>query len=644
MPPVTRGRRLRARVGVCGIALVMTFALTTGGGVARAAAGPASGAGDNPCRRSSPPTSLNVPNPSPNELDKFLTEIGQNALKKGGEAALGWVMNVIFSGGSGTDGQIQQISAQLQAISNQVAQIQATLDKFIDFVAKRFNVTDYRNKVNELSQDRARLRTWDQTFEAGSQQPIGSKLTDTQRQTLAAIRDPTTGARVIINHINDVMCYTTSLSTSAIDLFDDLAWKNQSFLQTQTLRDAVYTSDYLTPAYDQIDTFKGLMADALNLLAEAFHTDFTWQQQHYDVDGKVVEQYSAIVDQAVREWSAIAAHSIGRIPEGTVVDVRSGLMWGRDQVDISEKSRYLPCWQRDPNVHCYPVAAWGFLDHYVWVRASTTEVPIISIVSVKTAVDRLRLAGFSDWRVPAFDEWKKLVGDTKDDLMAWTKAQGFGKVLAPADPISYSGAPPIETEPFFVDTALPYGIMVWANFDNKPSAFGTRYIGGCASGTCVEYAPLRSNIEVVRSLAPKSSGKSASKSPDDDSSPPRGRPSAPGFVTTSDASAAHTPFCTAARELVDTLNRIPSADDQPKEALRLYGELRNGVKELQTKAPDTIAAPMALVAQASEQQDRAIAAQVHGDIPSQADIPGLSDAQRSVEEYLASGCGVRSAS
>src|SRR5262249_8431390 len=149
------------------------------------------------------------------------------------------------------------------------------------------------------------------------------------------------------------------------------------------------------------------------------------------------------------------------------------------------------------------------------------------------------------------------------------------------------------------DTALPYGIMVWANFDNKPSTFGTRYLGGCASGTCVEYAPLRSNIEVVRSLAPKSPGKTASKSPDDHSSPPRGRPTPPGCVATSGASAAHTRFCTAARELVDTVNRIPSADDQPKEALRLYGELRNGVKELQTKAPDTIAAPMALVAQAS---------------------------------------------
>lgn len=406
---------------------------------AAAASGPAIPSEGGECRApatvASPTLAPHVPGDVlGSSYDKLLQELARFAINKGASSAVGWASTLIF-GPSDTDeikAQLAQVSQQLTVVNQNLDQLSKQLKAIEaaivdDAHRNTYNVLVGELKTAQLSKISGLDRRFN-TFVLG--RPPKSPLDGDAVATLNAIRQQ---MPAVIESIRLHM----SGSGGLLAYFDDLAWRHQPFYrQGLTVDRAVYTDSYLTPAYTQMDEYKGWLVRALYLLSEAYHITYEDASGAHPAKPQFVECEVQVVEQTLAAWRLQAASGVEPVPGNTVVDARTGLMWSRSSVTLPNQPKIgglpLYCWTNDK--------AWLPAQENLFLSGCTDKGPDffsgllpspplpLPTAPLPTLVYDLDYAGLSGWRIPNQADWQSLLPAKSQDPVGWLEAQGFSSI------------------------------------------------------------------------------------------------------------------------------------------------------------------------------------------------------------------------
>lgn len=127
--------------------------------------------------------------------------------------------------------------------------------------------------------------------------------------------------------------------------------------------------------------------------------------------------FSIIIIVLLMMTVLVSAAGVFRVNRnGTITDIRTRLMWQQDANDME-----LYNWQ-------------GAVEY----------------------CKKLRLAGYSNWRLPTIDELRKLINENQDDQHKWLNTQGF-KNIQPS--IYWSSTTYTENDSFALYVGMSYGVV-----------------------------------------------------------------------------------------------------------------------------------------------------------------------------------------
>lgn len=383
--------------------------------------------------------------------EQILTELAKYALKKGGDSALGWVTEAVF-GHQETDTeriqkQIAEVNRQLTDLNSKVDQLQKQLEEFKNAVFDKLEQTTYDDLAAQVQGQIATITSLERRFDAFViHRPVGSALDGDAIDTLNEIR---TQMPKVIDEIQLRM--VTPGSKGLISYFDSLTWRHQPFYkQGLSLEGQIYTSDYLDPAYTQLDQYQGYLIRALYLLAEAYHFSYQDGPKTHPAQPAFVECEAQVVQEDVASERLLAAHGILPIPKNTLVDARTGLMWSRSSVDLPGQAHppYY-CWTNDKT--------WLFPDGFCLWYDRPAQQPSPPTAPVPTLVASLTYAGLQGWRLPTEADFRSLLQSSRGNLRTWGLAQGINGFVEER----YPGYGPHTIEPILYER--PQGGTVHLN-------------------------------------------------------------------------------------------------------------------------------------------------------------------------------------
>lgn len=341
--------------------------------------------------------------------DTFFTDLAQGAGREIGSQIAGWALSSIFHIGGGDQAAIKAkidvVSGKIDALNAKIDQLSAQMDAAF---AAQFTQAE-RNAYDVAAQlynaDAAKIADYKMRFNSWMKDDIGTVVDGSQSAVLIDMRN---NLGYIIQHLNLAMMGTGG-GRGLIDIFGSVTFRNLPGFSTGLLKQhEIYTSDYTTPVYDQLDYFKGLAVDAYNMLAEVHHMSWTVGGVTYRSDPEYVVTYGKCLAQFFATWEKKAANTVGRLPNSVVVDNRTGLMWSRQGVvaprsPIDSMYPWISCWETDCG------GGKGY-----------TQQAIKPFVAAST------IGGYSDWRLPTKNDFLGMVGGQAGATPAkWLVTNGF---------------------------------------------------------------------------------------------------------------------------------------------------------------------------------------------------------------------------
>jgi hypothetical protein len=458
----------------------------------------------------SPASSLLGSEPGGEGLAILLAKkLAEGAFDFGEHESLGWVLSLVTGEkGSGASekeiqSQLDDVQSSLGELSADITELQHSITDLETLVKNETAIQTYEEEANHLSQNSiTTIITMQQAYDgivaARHNKPGNGPLTKTDGDHLAQMREQLPTA---INSIYQALD-NASQHGAMIKQWNDIVWAGLGYPTSQTLRGTIYTSTQLNRVYNQVDYYYAWIVRALQLYAEAMHTSFTTSSgATYDTDGTgtYVDNEASCVAQILVDFDTDASHGIGPIPDGTMVDLRTNLMW---------TTAPLTAVDGQPEYACAPGRPYCFADDYDPSGAviNTKAVPNHD-VSTGHASD---IGGYTDWRVPTTADWASLWNgtDTSKGLTTWAAAQGLD-MLRPTTttafgPHSISQGVPVMT-PLLVNTATPedptYGVLSSADPAHATSlTTEPRSADGLQAGQIVAVRPFTKRSPSVQAV------------------------------------------------------------------------------------------------------------------------------------------------
>lgn len=332
----------------------------------------------------------------------LLTSVAKSAGTKIGTALAGWALESIFgiSSGSGPDisGQLSQLSTQLTQLGTQIDNLHTQLTDALKKAEWQAERNTYDGLAAQVNQDAATLSDYQIRFDSWLKKAPGSQINAAQSDVLLQMRN---NLGRIINDLNNAMTGGAPGARGLIEVYGGVTRKNLPY-QSDLSSTRFYTSDYTTPVSNQLDYYEGLVVQAFNMLAEVNHLSWTIGGVTYDDDIPYVETYANCLPKILSNWNQLATSGVGRLPNDTVADAQTGLMWLRS--NLSEPGGGNPL----PEAFC-----WAGCFVYPQQSLSTLVTP--------TKV----IAGVTGWRVPSKAEYDALAAGHESAPLQFLLAQGF---------------------------------------------------------------------------------------------------------------------------------------------------------------------------------------------------------------------------
>ena len=314
----------------------------------------------------------------------------------------GWALDSIFGSSTGnTDevkAQLDQMANQLTSLNNQVQQLHTQLNDMLKKLEWQAERNTYDGLAAQVNQDAATLSDYQIRFDSWLKRGLGSQVSASQSDILLGMRRD---LGKIINDLNNAMTGGAPGARGLIEVYGSVTQKHLSYASDLT-DNRFSTSEFTTPVSNQLDYYEGLTVQAFTMLAEVNHLSWTIGGSTYDADTPYVETYANCLPKLLANWNQMATSGAGRLPDGTVADASTGLMWARSNLSAPGDGNPIPeafCWQ---GCFIYPQQSLS-----TWLTPSRD------------------IGGLSGWRVPSKAEFDALVaGHTTSPLM-FLHANGF---------------------------------------------------------------------------------------------------------------------------------------------------------------------------------------------------------------------------
>lgn len=346
-----------------------------------------------------------------NEGDDMMSRLAAAGAARVADSAAGWITDTIFGGGG--SGDIQKLQQQIQeqqrmiaALGTQIANLSSQVAQFEQAYFNTTEQQEYDLLIADIAGDITALQTASAALSEMQKMPIGSTLNGDQKTALLNIR---TQMPAVISHLNQVLNPSTPGANGAVQVWATISFRHQPFFApTATLQNAIYASDYTTPAFNNIDYYEGLLVQALNLMSEAYHVSFMYQGESYPRDSGMVQCYTGWAQIFAKGWKKIPAQGLGRLTPDVLADMRNHRMWSRTWIAVPRTPPMnVACWTKDcggPDITGYRVTQ----------------------PDLRAYIAALNLGNHTDWRLPTNDEWDGLLTGIRssNDPLGWLAAQG----------------------------------------------------------------------------------------------------------------------------------------------------------------------------------------------------------------------------
>lgn len=319
-------------------------------------------------------------------------------------------------------GQIENLDAEFQGLTQQVTDFQKENDA-------RLKDLKLDTRLDVLTPTFSQMNTYTGVFdelESESNWKSGYELTPETLESLAAMRsNGAAGIPNLINQISQVMVPSGS-QTPTFELWSTAVWDSMDARGQAALTSHIYGDKYVEQVYNFLDYYGSKSVQLLQMYSSAMKTDFTWNGTHYPVETMPVCIEAYRVLDMIDDWSDQAALGIGRIPEGTFVDMRdqgNPLLWsdGPMRPDNGFGDYYCGTGKGYCYVDLYDKDLKTVVDTYLTPDTDLSDGPVST------------LAGWKDWRVPSSADLKQLQSQVGDEgLTQWANDHALS-VFDPVD-------------------------------------------------------------------------------------------------------------------------------------------------------------------------------------------------------------------
>lgn len=354
----------------------------------------------------------------------LITSLLKGAASGVGSGGAGWLMNLILGGNGNqspdpTEQEIlaeeQQASKQLTAIQTQLTELQTTLNNDVLAIEQKVENAAYTDAQTTMTNGVAgamnggitELCDIVATYTGAPNNGTGTYLPfPSDIDNITSIRD---------NGIQYLDELNTSLMGSAgsqglIELYQQVVWANLAVAYGQEPNQQILTPVYMTYMQNFLDYYVALATQYFAVYSEAEH----WSSAANSENGASalaqgnlddVTFFGNALEADVNDWTAQATNDIPEIPTGTIVDIRTNLVWATEPMQLAGSSS---------STYCASVAA--ICTYSVWDTAAknviaTRDVP--SVVPLSELVAQQPPASTiptdSAWSIPSETQWQQLV-------------------------------------------------------------------------------------------------------------------------------------------------------------------------------------------------------------------------------------------
>lgn len=380
---------------------------------------------------------------------------------------LGWLVNLI-GGGNSDSRKIDEIQQEVDAMSNKIdglyTAINGLCQQLQDVEATLLHAVkwnEYQGKLDLINQTLTAMQTDVTTMSGIIATPVGTPLGYDQINELIAIREHSIA---YVNTINGFMMGGVPDFDTLIELYgsfveDDLDADGTVLGPAKT---GFYAPQYLNPVSDHTEFYTGMMASALDLIAESNHADFTDNTgKHVPADVTTANTWIQQGLKDIDRWNAKASNGIGRIPENTVVDAHhtnTMTIWTRNPLSLTpDPQRTAYC--NDPVTFCFQNTYAD--DGTIWNTALLPALPSTVPAAIASQFNTPLYDGFNNWRLPSVDDYRSLTAGATAGLTAWGKQRALDLLTGVSVTSHYAGSDSDKTVigPLLTSQAGKPGVM-----------------------------------------------------------------------------------------------------------------------------------------------------------------------------------------
>ena len=404
-------------------------------------------------------------------IKSTLHKVGDAAFDWGVDEGLGWALDLIVNPESQTDKKLDDIKSTLDDVQQNLSDLKVEVGDLSQQVTElqnemksEFEKVDFTVVATSANRDLGPIGGWLQSYDgiiSDSKNTPGYKLTPEQITSLVTMRNQIPN---LIKQIDNDVVAAGDAHQDLFTLWNKVAWQQVTGTDTGPV-DNIYPAAYLDQAYNLVDYYSAQVVRALQLYADAMHLDFTDNNgTHYPPESDAVCAEYKIVDTMLDKWSNLSAKGIGRIPDGTFVDLRNAdapLLLTDGPIQPTGGTGQYYCGRGES--YCYA----DFYDQNGRVIDQTL------VRDVKLTEDHISdLGGWTDWRIPRPADLDALQQGVTGGLTDWGSMHQV-KIFTP-DPITshtYNAGQKIATiPPILVDLDTPgSGDKTYDRYTANPS-------------------------------------------------------------------------------------------------------------------------------------------------------------------------------